>query len=266
MEQSPEIDKITPVFLKTNGIVVIEESENQHLRSRYADLIAVWKILQPILHEAEIGVSQWPGALIWAGDKPAIEITTQITHGNQWMRRTMVVPLPEITNKETGRSVINFAQRMGWAITYGKRHALIAVFGLVTGDDDDAASFAPRAHFEEPPIEATLKDQTWQEMLRTGSWQAAPAPGDEAWGTLKELKPGELKKAIADNQTNEYANSALVAAAAALVMEQAKKRNLTVDVALKSAGWTGETDIEKMQPADLMPAYNAIVALPKETP
>lgn len=262
MEHSTEIKNIATAMLEVMGIVAVKDKENSHLRSEYADICAVWRVLNGPLKSCGLTIMQFPGAITPGESKTCIEMVNMVMHtSGEWIRHTMQIPLPEAIVSKSGGNVVNLAQRMGSAITYARRYSLLAIFSMAPGDDDDANSAFPRPQQHVAPV--ITENATWQQLYRTGEWKKQMVPGDDQWGTFAELEPGELKELIKRNEANGFANACLVAAAATLVAEAAQRLGISVADGLKQSGWNGPTSLEDMQPQDLRPAYNAIVALKK---
>ena len=62
-------------------------------------------------------------------------------------------PFPELANKG------NIMQAHGSAITYARRYALLAIYGLA-GDDDDADTLTPREEMSKEPVKPVTKAKT----------------------------------------------------------------------------------------------------------
>jgi len=95
-------------------------------RYSYADLGNVLSHIRPILANNALAVTQTASN----PDHDSVAITTTLIHeSGEWMRfEPLVLP--------SGRT----AQETGSAITYARRYALLAIFGLATEDDDGASS------------------------------------------------------------------------------------------------------------------------------
>lgn len=128
MNTSPQCDQIIPAFAKCLGLVVKPKkgATNPHLKSKYANLESVNKAIQAALEASELVVTQppyhEPGQL-----KDVLLIETVIIHvpSGQWMSSVLQMPLAKAD-----------AQGCGSAITYARRYAKLAIFDLLSGDDD----------------------------------------------------------------------------------------------------------------------------------
>lgn len=94
--------------------------------SRYASTDSILEALLPVLTAQELVLTQMPSA---CGDQPAL--TTRITYAptGDFVESTGLLML----DKQN-------AQGLGGAITYMRRYAVCAFFGLVEGQDDDGNS------------------------------------------------------------------------------------------------------------------------------
>lgn len=267
METSKDITKIAAALsaAQEEGLVAVKDRTNDHLKSAYADLVAVWEAVRPVLAKQKLALSQWPGAIRHAEGCAIIGLTNVLTHGEsgQWMRETMEVPLPEAIVSRGGGNVINLAQRMGSALSYARRYGMLAVLGIATGDDDDAqrAFGQPRtAPRDDAPAAPT--GRPWQELYDSGEWKDHGEP--DGILNLGQCSPAELWKYCIANKANGFANPYLVAASAFCLDSQSRNRGLTVRQALEAAKWPGATDVSQMTPADIFLATKAVAALPQK--
>jgi hypothetical protein len=96
--------------------------------SNYLNLASLMDNLRPYLTEARLAVIQTPKSELSSG---GCSIETRIVHedGDE-VSGIITVPM----------SRTNDPQSFGAAMTYGRRYALMAMFGLVTEDDDAQSS------------------------------------------------------------------------------------------------------------------------------
>lgn len=94
--------------------------------SKYASTDSILAALLPVLTKNDLVLTQMPSAV---GTEPAL--TTRITHAptGEFIEDTALLML----DKQN-------AQGLGGAITYMRRYAVCAFFGLVEGADDDGNS------------------------------------------------------------------------------------------------------------------------------
>ncbi len=127
MKTSEQVADIYAAFAKAQGefTVARKDSDNPFFKSTYADFQSVVEAARPALAKHGLSFSQAATYLdgIWI-------LTTRVSHSSgQWFESTY--PLNPVKNDPQG-----FAS----AQTYGKRHSLQALLGIVASDDDDAES------------------------------------------------------------------------------------------------------------------------------
>jgi hypothetical protein len=148
MNPNTAVDKLIPAFIAAQGQIegASKDKKNDHFRSKYADLGAVWVACRDALQANGIGVLQWPTS----APSGSIGLRTTLVHmSGQSMQDTFYMPLKDATN----------SQAAGSALTYARRYALSAIMGICPVDDDgNAASAAPRA--SKGPAQAPAKDWT----------------------------------------------------------------------------------------------------------
>ena len=135
-------------------VTASKDSENPFYTSRYADLDMV---IEAVSHGAQFGLSfsqavNYETVLIPTGEFTKKlhrdrYIDTIISHVNDTATKTSRVPVL-IEPQDESKS-----QKMGSGITYAKRYALQAIYGLATDDDANAADDKsnPKSKFI-PPI------------------------------------------------------------------------------------------------------------------
>lgn len=109
---------------------IIEKADDAHGK-KYAALDRIWRTVRPLLTEKGLSVT-WHETSIDAESK-VCTIKGELAHREGHsvpLKRD--VPMPDIIRGQ------NAAQQAGSAETYGKRYALCAALGIVTGEDDDA--------------------------------------------------------------------------------------------------------------------------------
>jgi len=112
-----------------------KDSTNPFFKSKYSDLTAVWEACRGPLTANGLCIIQ-----TIEGTKEALFIVTWLGHSSgQWMSSK----LPLMPTKADHQSV-------GSAISYGKRYALSAMVGVVSGDDDDGEAAMKAARKPEP--------------------------------------------------------------------------------------------------------------------
>ena len=118
----------------------LKDSQNPHLRNKYADLASVWAAWQEAGPRYGLGLVQ----LTEAGPG-TVTVHTQLGHSSgQWIRSSLTLPW------EQGKGVTP-AQAVGSALTYARRYALAALVGVCPEDDDGNAAGRPRDEVRTAP-------------------------------------------------------------------------------------------------------------------
>ena len=108
---------------------IVEKADDAHGK-KYAALDRIWRTIRPLLTEKGLSVT-WHVTAIQDG---VCHIEGELSHRDgHSVTLKRDVPLPDIIRGQ------NAAQQAGSAETYGKRYALCAALGIVTGEDDDAS-------------------------------------------------------------------------------------------------------------------------------
>lgn len=108
---------------------VPKDSTNPHLRTKFADLPGLFAHTQHLRHKWGLAVIQAPGM-----DGNDVTVTTIVTHASgEWVKSTARCPF----EVQKGTTV---PQSVGIAVTYLRRYAFTAMFGIVADDDTDGAT------------------------------------------------------------------------------------------------------------------------------
>lgn len=110
--------------VQANDLHVVPNKKNPHYKSDYADLSAVWALLRPHLQAAKLAVVQVP-----VGE---FELVTRVQHESGEFLEFRMRMVPDRKGP----------QECGKVITYAKRYALKAVFGVTDEMEDDDANSA----------------------------------------------------------------------------------------------------------------------------
>jgi len=140
-ETSPTIAALAKALSAAQGEVegAVKGRKNDHFRSKYADLAAVWDACREALTKHGLAIVQSPGPCA----DGRMEMTTLLAHSSgEWMRGTLTIPLAKVD-----------AQAYGSATTYARRYAL-AAFAPEDDDGNAAAAAAPRAQPRAEPATA----------------------------------------------------------------------------------------------------------------
>jgi hypothetical protein len=221
-------------------LICVKYRKNSGLNSDYANLADVWELLRPLLAKHGLGVSFSHGKMRAEGAQFVLEQTLTVYHVASGTLREVTgeFPLPE------GNKGVNFAQRFGSAKTYAERYALTAFFGIITGDDDDAARAGEPRQSAAP---GTSAGPRWQNFLED-AWCQAPSPDG------KNKLCGELSKAEKRQLLLAYPeHPALCAWMAEGLLALIQERGWNWAEVLKAAdlGSNGEPTLYDMTPNEL---------------
>lgn len=132
MKTSEEINEIAKALSQAQQQMkpAIKDSTNPHFKSKYSDISSVWEAIREPLTNCSLSVLQDVTTKI---EEKLILVTTRIFHASgQWIEfGPLGVPLSKCD-----------AHGVGSAISYGKRYALCAAVGVVSGDEDDDGNHA----------------------------------------------------------------------------------------------------------------------------
>lgn len=114
--------------------MIVKNRQNDHLRTSYADLDAMIAGAGPVL--GRHGLSFDFEYDQTSRDEVITHCVT--THAMGFEKRVKVVmPVMKPIQSNSGKNVTNGCQMVGIAMTYGRRYAFGAAFGIATGDDND---------------------------------------------------------------------------------------------------------------------------------
>jgi hypothetical protein len=125
MRTSDAIESIAKAMCEAQRLMkpAIKDSVNPHFKSKYSDISSVWESIRDPLTSQ--GLTVWQDVTTEDG---LVCITTRVVHSSgQWVEfGPLNIPL---TKKD--------AHGVGSSVSYGKRYALCAALGVVSGDEDD---------------------------------------------------------------------------------------------------------------------------------
>ncbi len=257
--ESDALKKFYEAFIKvqSTGLIAIQESQNTHLNSRYANLVAVWKLIRPKLTEERIGVIQGDGLIRWEGGNAFKGLSTTLVHV-EGARVSCYGEMP-MAMVQKG---LNVAQIAGLTISYHRRYQIMMMLGIVSGDDEDAQNAFPQTSVEPEESETGSETMSWQQLFETGKWRKVEVFGDAEMRAYGDLKPAELRPLVKANASSGGNNAVLTAASAAMLANAAKLRAPCLADALDLAKWKGPKTAVDLSPQDIILAYNAVIALP----
>lgn len=140
---------------------VAKSGQNAHLKSRYATLPDVLDELLPKCHEAGLVVLQ---RTLDNESIGVLKLETLVIHAESSETLAMVTPMPVPQTS---------AQAYGSALTYARRYALMALFGMKAEDDDGHTASNP-ARFEAITQPTVATGRTPSSAYQQ-NYQAAPA-------------------------------------------------------------------------------------------
>lgn len=128
MKHSEKLGEIAKALSLMQGEIKDAEKDTDGYGYKYADLSQVLRIIRPLMAKNGLSVTQHVSN---ADDKIVIE--TMLMHSSgEWMSSEL--SLPPVPSKS-----MNAAQAVGSVITYGRRYALTAIFGITQADDDTSS-------------------------------------------------------------------------------------------------------------------------------
>jgi hypothetical protein len=133
-EQSEKIDELAAALCNVQAQLrpAVKDSQNPHLKNKYADLNSVWDAIRPLCEVSGLAIIQ-SGEVLANGSQA---LATTIMHrSGQWLRGRFIL-------KSLPQKGINENQAFGSSISYMRRYALASMLGVVQ-DDDDGATAAP---------------------------------------------------------------------------------------------------------------------------
>lgn len=150
---------------------VLKNSENPHLRKKYADLGAVIDACFGALHANGFAVMQPCGA-----DENGKFVETILAHssGNTFTSKVYLI----VDRQDM--------QRVGSAITYARRYGLLGMAGLAPEDDDGEATKAP-PRSQQQPRPAAPRDNTPDPAQQAVASLAGAATMDALSAIWKDL-------------------------------------------------------------------------------
>jgi len=127
MKTSEKITNLTKAMFAFQSKVsaVKKSANNPHFKSKYADLSAILEVINPILIECGLFVTQHP-------NEDSLVTTVYHAESGEWMQSNQVLRMKDFNNP----------QQQGSAITYARRYALASIFNLNQEESDDDGNLA----------------------------------------------------------------------------------------------------------------------------
>ena len=126
MRTSEQINEIAKALNAMQSVMENATKKTEAFKYKYSDLSEVWSVLRQPMTDNGLCVIQDP-----ISSEEGVSVTTRMMHtSGQWIEfGPLLVPVGKKDAHSTGS-----------AITYAKRYALSAAFGVVTEDDDGEAA------------------------------------------------------------------------------------------------------------------------------
>jgi hypothetical protein len=176
MRSSEGIEKLAEALCAAQGEMggAVKGSANPFFKSSYADLTSVIKAIKEPCSKHGLSYVQLPHR-----DGSSIGVVTRLIHtSGQWLENEFTLPM-----------VKGDPQAAGSAVTYARRYALQALFGIPAVDDDAEAAVLRGS--QQPTVKdeyAELVDQLADsvEAIKTGIQIGDLVMAKEAWDELTE--------------------------------------------------------------------------------
>ena len=181
MKQSETITNLCCALIKAQTEIKNLYPSSKGYGYDYVALEQIIDLLKSVLPRYELGYIQLPSQGI---DSQSIGITTRIIHSTgEWIEDTTIVPATDVKGT-------NAAQKLGASITYFRRYALCAAFGI-TGDKDVDAN--DKAFNQQQQIASQPTQQTTVEELK-----------NKLQGYLEKMPPNYKTQAENYIKTNNF--------------------------------------------------------------
>lgn len=165
MNRSDEIQNLSKAMSNLQHEIKDAEKDTAGYNYKYADLAQVLSLIRPLLLKNGLSFTQH----VSNADGSVVIETVVMHESGQWMASELNMP-------PTPSSKMSPAQAVGSAITYGRRYALTAIFGITQqAEDDDAADHGKH------------QQQKQQQQQRPPAHQAPKSPVDVA-GPLTHIQ------------------------------------------------------------------------------
>ena len=172
MKSSETIEKLALALCSAQGEMggAVKGSANPFFKSSYADLTSVIKAIKEPCFKNGLSYVQLPHR-----DGNSIGVTTRLIHtSGQWIEHEFTLPM-----------VKGDPQAAGSAITYARRYALQALFGIPAVDDDSESAMLRGGQKDEYEALCELLADSI-EAIKTGIEIGDLVMAKEAWDELTE--------------------------------------------------------------------------------
>lgn len=127
MNRSDDIQHLCKALSSLQNEITDADKDTAGYGYKYADLAQVLSLIRPLLQKNGLSFTQ----PVSNADGIVVIETLVMHESGQWMSSELRMP-------PTAGSKMSAAQAIGSAITYGRRYALTAIFGIAQQDDDAA--------------------------------------------------------------------------------------------------------------------------------
>ncbi len=164
MKTSEQINELATALntASTQIGAAVKGKDNPFFKSKYADLGSVIITFKEAALEAGLSYVQLPIA-----SEGKVGVVTRLMHtSGQWLEEEYVVPMTK-----------NDPQSAGSAITYCRRYALAALFGVPTADSDaEAAMFRGKVELPESVLEGLAAAESMEGLAEIfkAAWSEYP--------------------------------------------------------------------------------------------
>lgn len=142
MQKSENIGELAEALSELQGEIEDPIKNRQGNKSKYADLPQVLKTLRPMLKKHNLAFSQFPGE-----EDGKMTVETIIMHkSGQWISCSYKMTALDPIVSRDGKIAMNKTQGEAGGITYARRYALIAAFGICGDDDTDGNSIGANSN------------------------------------------------------------------------------------------------------------------------
>lgn len=163
MNKSDEINELAKALAELQAVMkpVVFDSVNPYYKSKYASIGSMIESLKVEAPKRGISWSQFP-----VSEDSRIGADTIVMHtSGQWLSERFLLPM-DVNSK-------NPIQEGGKAITYARRYALAAIFGMYADEDTDGQSVEQKR--EEKQGKSEEKKPGWNEEIHFQSFPPATA-------------------------------------------------------------------------------------------
>lgn len=192
MQKSEQVNELFAALAKARGDFgeIKKDTINPFFGKKYADLSSIITATSKQLSANGLAVIQLPGNV--ADGK--VDIETILSHSSgQWISERIQMPVEGTGN----------AQKIGSALTYGRRYAYQALLNIAAEEDDDGQAAvekvkAAEKRFDDARISPVNVRKFWQEARKTGhtNEQVAAYLADLGHTQTEQLKQSEYDAAL----------------------------------------------------------------------